>query len=75
MGFNPGFDAGKLSLLIEESHADIILTSTRHNIQYLTGGYIPALCLGFPYKGNTVPFFFMCATGRCQQLIFYRQAG
>ncbi len=35
----PPFDAGKLDRLMEERGIDLLLASTKHNVQYLLGGY------------------------------------
>ena len=33
------FDAGKLDRLIDEAGLDILIATSRHNVQYLLGGY------------------------------------
>src|SRR5215203_1268710 len=33
------FDSGHLDVLLEEAGIDILLVTSKHNIQYLTGGY------------------------------------
>lgn len=34
------FDGAKLQQLMEETGVDLVLASTRHNVRYLTGGYV-----------------------------------
>src|SRR4051794_5032272 len=34
------FDASKLAGLMEEAGVDLVLASSRHNVRYLTGGYV-----------------------------------
>src|SRR5438094_9872989 len=34
------FDANKLRNLMDEAGVDLILATTRHNVRYLTGGYV-----------------------------------
>jgi Xaa-Pro aminopeptidase len=34
------FDSSKLAALMEEAGVDLVLASSRHNVRYLTGGYV-----------------------------------
>ena len=38
-GSKPGFDHKKLDRLLEEAGLDAVLVTSKHNIQYLLGGY------------------------------------
>ena len=36
---NPPFDSNKLNALMEEAGVDLVLATSKHNVQYLLGGY------------------------------------
>lgn len=65
------FDAAKLTALMEESGAELLLASTRHNTRYLTGGYYYPLYMWDAHARRTQYLSFVCIQRRSIEDSFF----
>ncbi len=69
------FDSAKLRHLMEEAGVDLVLASSRHNVRYLTGGYVYHFHERFQRMGRSQYLAFVGIPRARMEDAFYVGAG